>query len=172
VQLFVKTEKVITQDEAMALQQSLQQKMMAAQQREMMAYASEQLKKDDVVLQDYIKKNNLTVKKTPSGMYYQILKAGTGANAKAGQKVSVNYTGTLLSGKVFDSSEKQGKPIEFPLGQGQVIPGWDEGLTLLNKGSRAILLIPSTLAYGQRGAGADIPADSPLRFEVELVDVK
>jgi len=166
------TEKLIDRKEADLMQQELQQKMMAKQQQEMMSYAAEQLKKDDVVLQDYIKKNNLTVKKTPSGIYYQILKAGAGANAKPGQKVSVNYTGTLLSGKEFDSSAKVGKPFEFPLGQGQVIPGWDEGIALLNKGSRAILLIPSTLAYGQRGAGADIPADSPLRFEVELVDVK
>jgi FKBP-type peptidyl-prolyl cis-trans isomerase FkpA len=74
---------------------------------------------------------------------------------------------------VFDSSEKMGnKPIEFPLGVGQVIPGWDKGIALLNKGSKATLLIPSSLAYGQRGAGQDIPADSPLRFDVELVDVK
>jgi FKBP-type peptidyl-prolyl cis-trans isomerase FkpA len=86
--------------------------------------------------------------------------------------VSVNYNGTLLSGKQFDSSDKAGKPIDFPIGQGAVIPGWDEGIALLNKGSRAILLIPSALAYGTRGAGADIPANAPLRFEVELVDVQ
>jgi FKBP-type peptidyl-prolyl cis-trans isomerase len=172
ITLLVKADKLQSRDEAMAAAQADQQKMMAEQQRKMMSYAAEQLKKDDVVLQDYIKKNNLTVKKTPSGMYYQVLKPGVGSNAKSGQKVSVNYTGSLLSGKVFDSSDKAGKPFEFPLGQGQVIPGWDEGIALLNKGSRAILLIPSTLAYGQRGAGADIPADSPLRFEVELVDVK
>ena len=73
---------------------------------------------------------------------------------------------------MFDSSDKAGKPIDFPMGQGAVIPGWDEGIALLNKGSKAILLIPSSLAYGTRGAGADIPANSPLRFEVELVDVQ
>ncbi|GAA4359929.1 hypothetical protein GCM10023185_27060 [Hymenobacter saemangeumensis] len=173
VVMHLATEKLIDEAAAMAMQQELQQKMMAQQQKEMMAYASEQLKKDDVVLQEYIKKNNLVgMKKTPSGMYYQVTKPGTGPKAKPGQTVSVNYMGTLLTGKMFDSSEKSGKPFDFPLGQGQVIPGWDEGIALLNKGSRAILLIPSTLAYGQRGAGADIPADSPLRFEVELVDIK
>ncbi|MBR7722678.1 FKBP-type peptidyl-prolyl cis-trans isomerase [Microvirga sp. SRT04] len=112
------------------------------------------------------------MQKTPSGIYYQVLKPGTGAKPNTGQMVSVNYKGTLLSGKEFDSSDKMGKPIDFPLGLGQVIPGWDEGISLLNKGSRAILLIPSSLAYGPRGAGADIPVDSPLRFEVELVDVQ
>ena len=188
------TPKLITQAEAQALQPELQKRAMASQMKQRMAspeYAKQmqtqkdaqakmmatpevaaQLKKDDAVLQDYIKKNNLTVQKTPSGIYYQVLKPGTGAKPTPGQTVSVNYNGTLLSGKLFDSSDKAGKPIEFPLGQGAVIPGWDEGIALLNKGSKAILLIPSPLAYGTRGAGADIPADSPLRFEVELVGIQ
>ncbi|WP_052732555.1 FKBP-type peptidyl-prolyl cis-trans isomerase [Hymenobacter terrenus] len=188
------TPKLLTQAEAQAMQPELQKRAMAAQMKKRMAspeYAKQmqaqkeaqakmlatpavqaQLKKDDAILQDYIKKNNLTVQKTPSGIYYQVLKPGTGAKPTPGQTVSVNYNGTLLSGKLFDSSEKTGKPIDFPIGQGAVIPGWDEGIALLNKGSKAILLIPSSLAYGSRGAGADIPADSPLRFEVELVDVQ
>ncbi len=188
------TDKLISSEEANAMQPELQKRAMAAQMKQRMAspeYAKQmqdqkdaqakmlatpavaaQMKKEDALLQEYAKKNNLTVQKTPSGVYYQILKQGTGPVAKAGQTVSVNYNGTLLSGKLFDSSDKAGKPIEFPLGQGAVIPGWDEGIALLNKGSKAILLIPSPLAYGSRGAGADIPADSPLRFEVELVDVQ
>ena len=188
------TNKLATQAEAQAMQPELQKRAMAAQMKQRMAspeYAKQvaaqkaeqakmmaapevvtQFKKDDVVLQEYIKKNNLTMQKTPSGLYYQVLKAGTGPKPKVGQTVSVNYNGTLLSGKLFDSSDKQGKPIDFPIGQGQVIPGWDEGILLLNKGSKAILLIPSPLAYGTRSAGADIPANSPLRFEVELVDVQ
>ena len=188
------TDKLITQAEAQAMQPELQKRAMAAQMKQRMAspeYAKQmqgqkdaqakmmatpavaaQLKKDDAVLQDYIKKNNLTVKKTASGVYYQVLKPGTGALPKPGQTVSVNYNGTLLSGKLFDSSDKAGKPIDFPIGQGAVIPGWDEGIALLNKGSKAILLIPSSLAYGTRGAGADIPADLPLRFEVELVGIQ
>ncbi|HEX8504040.1 MAG TPA: FKBP-type peptidyl-prolyl cis-trans isomerase [Hymenobacter sp.] len=186
--------KLITEAEAQGMQADLQKASMKAQMKKSMAspeFAKQmkaqkeaqakalaepavqaQFKKDDAVLQEYIKKNNLTVQKTPSGIYYQVLKPGTGAKPTPGQTVSVNYNGTLLSGKQFDSSEKQGKPIDFPIGVGQVIPGWDEGIALLNKGSRAILLIPSPLAYGPRGAGADIPADSPLRFEVELVDVQ
>ena len=195
VQMFVSTtNKLITQEEAQAMQPELQKRAMAAQLKQRMAspeYAKQmqtqkdaqakamaepavqaQMKKDDAMLQEYIKKNGLTVQKTPSGVYYQVLKPGTGATPKAGQTVSVNYNGTLLSGKQFDSSDKAGKPIDFPIGQGAVIPGWDEGIALLNKGSRAILLIPSALAYGTRGAGADIPANAPLRFEVELVDVQ
>ncbi|GAC1589203.1 MAG: hypothetical protein NVS3B25_06600 [Hymenobacter sp.] len=188
------TPKLITQAEAQALQPELQKRAMASQMKQRLAspeYAKQmqaqkdaqakamaapavvaQLKKDDAVLQDYIKKNNLKVQKTPSGIYYQVLKPGTGPTPKPGQTVSVNYNGTLLSGKLFDSSEKSGRPIDFPIGQGAVIPGWDEGIALLNKGSKAILLIPSPLAYGPRGAGADIPADSPLRFEVELVGIQ
>ena len=188
------TGKLITQAEAQAMQPELQKHAMAAQLKQRMAspdYAKQmqaqkdaqakmmaspavvaQLKKDDAVLQEYIKKNSLTMQKTASGVYYQVLKPGTGSKPKAGQTVSVNYNGTLLSGKLFDSSDKAGKPIDFPIGQGAVIPGWDEGIALLNKGSKAILLIPSSLAYGPRAMGTDIPADSPLRFEVELVDVQ
>ena len=172
VVLHVATRALIDQAAAMAMQQDLQQKMMAEQQRQMMAFAGDQLKKDDAALQAYAKQKNLTVKKTPSGIYYVITTPGTGPVAKQGQTVAVNYTGTLLDGKVFDSSAKAGKPIEFPLGQGRVIPGWDEAVALLNKGSKATFLIPSTLAYGQQGAGADIPANAPLRFDVELVNVK
>ncbi|WP_233169273.1 FKBP-type peptidyl-prolyl cis-trans isomerase [Hymenobacter sp. BT523] len=188
------TGKLIDQAEAQAMQPELQKRAMAAQLKQRMASpefkkqmeaqkaaqakalaepaVQAQFKKDDAVLQDYIKKNNLTMQKTASGIYYQVLKPGTGAKPTSGQTVSVNYSGTLLSGKEFDSSAKAGKPIDFPIGQGAVIPGWDEGIALLNKGSRAILLIPSPLAYGTRGAGADIPANSPLKFEVELVDVQ
>jgi FKBP-type peptidyl-prolyl cis-trans isomerase len=89
--------------------------------------------------------------------------------------VSVGYTGSTLDGKEFDSSYKNpqtnGKPIEFPIGQGAVIRGWDEGIALLNKGSKATFLIPSTMAYGPQEQ-AKIPANSVLRFDVELVDIK
>jgi FKBP-type peptidyl-prolyl cis-trans isomerase len=168
--MFVKVDKVQTREEAMADQQ----KAMADMQQKMMAHAKDQLKKDDVILQNYIKKNNLTAQRDSSGIYYVVTQPGAGPKPKQGQTVSVQYKGTLLDGKEFDSSAKGngGKPIAFALGVGQVIPGWDKGIALLNKGSKATLLIPSSLAYGQRGAGADIPADAPLRFDVELVDVK
>jgi len=168
--MYVKVDKVQTKEEAMADQQ----KSMVEAQQKMMAHAKEQLKKDDVLLQDYIKKNNLTAQRDTSGIYYVVTQPGAGAKPKQGQTVSVQYRGTLLDGKEFDSSAKgnSGKPISFALGVGQVIPGWDKGIALLSKGSKATLLIPSSLAYGQRGAGADIPADAPLRFDVELVDIK
>lgn len=174
VVLHVATRALIDQPAAMAMQQELQQKMMAEQQRQMMAFAGDQLKKDDAALQAYAKAKNLTgLKKTPSGIYYLITAPGAGPAAKQGQTVTMKYTGSLLDGKVFDSSDKHpDPPFSFPLGQGKVIPGWDEAVALLNKGSKATFLIPSTLAYGQQGAGADIPANSPLRFEVELMDVK
>ncbi len=170
----VKTDKLITQQEEAAMEQTLQQKMMEQQQKQMLAYAETQNKKDEVTLQDYLKKNNLTpTGKTPGGVYYIITQPGTGAKPKAGQQVSLQYKGMLLSGKEFDSSAKHGgQPFSYVTGRGQVIPGWDEGVAILSKGAKATLLIPSSLAYGERGAGADIPANSPLRFDVELVDVK
>ncbi|UOG75591.1 FKBP-type peptidyl-prolyl cis-trans isomerase [Hymenobacter tibetensis] len=169
--MLVKAQKVQSREEAMADQQ----KAMVAQQQQMVAHAAEQSKKDDAVLQEYVKKNNLNVQKDTSGVYYVVTTPGTGPKPKTGQTVSVKYKGMLLDGKVFDSSEKapnNGKPIDFAIGVGQVIPGWDRAIPLLSKGSKATLLIPSPLAYGQRGAGTDIPADAPLRFDVELVDVK
>ena len=173
VQLFVSTDKLIERPEAEKLQQSLQIKAIAAQQKEVAAYATTQGAKDDVIIQDYMKKNGLKMQKDASGIYYQILKPGTGPNVAAGQRVSMNYAGMLLSGKEFDSSAKHGgQPFEFTLGRGEVIPGWDKGVALLNKGSRAIFLIPAPLAYGKAGAGADIPADSPLKFDVEVLDIK
>jgi len=170
ITVLVKADKIQTRDEAMAAQQ----KMMMDAQQKMLVHAKEQLKKDDVILQDYIKKNNLTAQRDTSGIYYIITQPGKGAKPTVGQTVSVQYKGTLLNGKEFDSSAKGngGKPIEFVMGVGQVIPGWDKGIALLPEGSKAVLLIPSSLAYGQRGAGADIPADAPLRFDVELAGVK
>ena len=174
ITVLVKADKLQSREEATRDAQADQQKMMVEQQRKTMAYAETQNKKDEVILQDYLKKNNLTAQKTPSGVYYIITRPGSGTKAQAGQTVSVQYKGTLLDGKEFDSSAKSngGKPIEFALGQGRVIPGWDEGIALLNKGSKATLIIPSSLAYGERGSGATIPANSPLRFDVELTDVK
>ncbi|MGI4742378.1 MAG: FKBP-type peptidyl-prolyl cis-trans isomerase [Janthinobacterium lividum] len=172
----VKTDKLISREEEQAMEQTLQQKMMAEQQKQMQAYAATQNKKDEVVIQDYLKKNNLAAqaKKTPGGVYYIVTQAGAGAQPKPGQTVSVQYRGTLLDGKEFDSSAKssQGKPFTYPLGRGQVIPGWDEGMAMLSKGAKATLLIPSSLAYGERGSLPAIPANSPLRFDVELVDIQ
>jgi FKBP-type peptidyl-prolyl cis-trans isomerase FkpA len=171
----VKTDKLISREEEMAMEQTLQQKMMEQQQKQMQAYAETQNKKDEVVLQEYLKKNNLTpTGKTPGGVYYIVTQAGTGAKPKPGQLVSVQYRGLLLDGKEFDSSAKSGggKPLSYPIGRGQVIPGWDDGVSQLAKGTKATLLIPSSMAYGEHGSPPAIPANSPLRFDVELVDVK
>jgi FKBP-type peptidyl-prolyl cis-trans isomerase FkpA len=139
--------------------------------KSMQAEQEEQMKKDDDVLQKYIKEKGLNVQKTPSGLYYVIEKEGAGELATPGKTVSVHYTGTLLDGTKFDSSVDRGQPFEFVLGQGRVIRGWDEGIALLKKGAKAKLLIPSSMAYGSRSAGT-IPANSPLIFDVELLDIK
>ena len=108
---------------------------------------------------------------TDSGLRYQIIQEGAGQQAAAGQTVSVHYKGQLLDGTVFDSSFKRQQPIDFVLGHGQVIPGWDEGVSLLKVGDKARFVIPSNLAYGSRGAGGVIPPDAVLIFDVELVAV-
>lgn len=110
--------------------------------------------------------------KTNSGLEYIEIQAGTGAQATAGKTVSVHYTGKLQNGKVFDSSLTRGVPIDFPLGTGRVIKGWDEGIALMKVGGKAQLVIPPELGYGARGAGGVIPPNATLIFDVELVDVK
>ena len=109
------------------------------------------------------------MKKTASGLYYTITKEGEGEHPPKGANVSVHYKGTLVDGTVFDSSYQRDQPIEFSVGVGQVIPGWDEGILLLNKGAAARFVIPSHLGYGAQGAGGVIPADATLIFEVELI---
>ena len=109
------------------------------------------------------------MKKTVSGLYYTITKEGEGEHPPKGANVSVHYKGTLVDGTVFDSSYQRDQPIEFSVGVGQVIPGWDEGILLLNKGAAARFVIPSHLGYGAQGAGGVIPADATLIFEVELI---
>jgi len=109
--------------------------------------------------------------KTQSGLEYIEVEAGTGAQAKAGDTVSVHYTGKFQDGKVFDSSVSRGKPITFPLGKGNVIKGWDEGIALMKVGGKAQLIIPPNLAYGERGASGAIPPNSTLVFDVELVSI-
>ncbi len=111
-------------------------------------------------------------KKTESGLRYQILQEGAGNKAETGKTVSVHYKGQLADGTVFDSSYKRNQPIDFPLGVGQVIPGWDEGIGLLKIGDKARFVIPSHLGYGAQGAGGVIPPNATLVFDVELLEVK
>jgi FKBP-type peptidyl-prolyl cis-trans isomerase len=123
-------------------------------------------------LQKYLKDNKITTKPTASGLYYIEKVKGTGPQIHAGSKVSVQYTGTLLNGKKFDSSRDHGgKPFDVEVGKGNVIKGWDEGLLHMSKGSRATLICPSKIAYGEQEMGS-IPAFSSLVFDIEVVDVK
>lgn len=111
-------------------------------------------------------------KKTDSGLRYQIIQNGNGDKAEKGKQISVHYKGQLADGTVFDSSYQRKQPIDFTVGIGQVIKGWDEGLQLLQVGDKARLVIPSHLAYGSQGAGGVIPPDATLIFDLELMDVK
>ncbi|MFV8224750.1 peptidylprolyl isomerase [Christiangramia aquimixticola] len=109
---------------------------------------------------------------TDSGLRYQIIQKGDGAQAEKGKTVAVHYKGQLADGTVFDSSYKRNQPLEFPIGVGHVIQGWDEGIQLLQVGDKARLVIPSHLGYGERGAGGVIPPNATLIFDVELMNVK
>ena len=121
-------------------------------------------------LTEYLAKNKVTVDPTPSGLYYVQTQEGNGEKPEVGMMAQVHYTGKLLDGTVFDSSIERGEPISFPLGVGQVIPGWDEGIMMMSKGEKGVLYIPYYLAYGDRQAGDKITPFSNLMFEVELVD--
>ncbi|MDA3911465.1 MAG: FKBP-type peptidyl-prolyl cis-trans isomerase [Bacteroidales bacterium] len=132
-------------------------------------HASEEMELE--LLENYLKITNVTVEPTESGLYYVPIQAGSGDKAKSDDKVSVHYTGSLISGKVFDSSIGK-SPIQFTLGKGQVIPGWDEGIAMMKKGEKAKLIIPSKLAYGKRGKGENILPYSTLVFDVELINIQ
>lgn len=168
--------KVQTMEEAMAERNAAMEKVKAESGKLKAAEAANTAA--------YLKTNNINATTTASGLKYVVQSVGTKPKPLNGDTVYVNYTGRTLDGKVFDSSveadAKAGglnqpgrtyEPIDFALGSGRVIKGWDEGLLLLNEGSKARFIIPSDLAYGERGAGADIKPYSTLIFDVELVKV-
>jgi FKBP-type peptidyl-prolyl cis-trans isomerase len=130
---------------------------------------------DEELLQNYFKTNHIKALKAESGLYYTINKPGKGAVIKSGQTASVYYTGKLLDGTVFDTNTDttfhHTDPFKFEVGKGRVISGWDQGVTLLNKGAKATLYLPSRLGYGSRGQGKKIPPNSILIFDVELLDI-
>lgn len=163
--------------------QAWQTEMMQKQQAKEEENAVKQLEEDIAIIDGYLSENGIEAQKTESGMSYVITQEGNGENASSGATVKVNYTGHVLNGEYFDSSiEEVAKekglftpgrtygPFEFQLGTGAVIKGWDEGIALLNKGSKATLYIPSPLAYGPRQRSAQIGPNSILVFDVELVD--
>ncbi len=130
---------------------------------------------DDKILSDYLAKNNITATKTARGTYVEIQNPGTGDQVENGKAITVDYKGMTLSGKVFDqsydSTGKSVKPYTFMVGERGAIEGWPDGLVYFKKGGKGRLFIPSHLAYGTRGAGADIPGNTPLIFEVSILDV-
>ncbi|MBL6964054.1 MAG: FKBP-type peptidyl-prolyl cis-trans isomerase [Bacteroidetes bacterium] len=145
-----------------------QQKM----QEEQMSKTNEIAAKNRVIGETFLNENRNKegVKTTPSGLQYKIISEGEGPNPSPTDMVTVHYRGKLIDGTVFDASYDRGEPIEFALNQ--VIPGWTEGVQLMNKGSKYEFYIPSNLAYGDKGAGEVIPAGSTLIFEVELLSFK
>jgi len=152
----------------------MQRVMMSLQERSMKKMQEEMSKKADSVKKigaDWLEKNKQKpgVKVTSSGLQYYAIKEGTGPKPTPQSTVKVHYTGTLIDGKVFDSSVQRGEPVEFPLAN--VIPGWQEALLLMPVGSKYSIAIPSNLAYGDQGAGDRIPPGSTLLFEVELLEI-
>ncbi|WP_230678861.1 FKBP-type peptidyl-prolyl cis-trans isomerase [Hymenobacter properus] len=141
----------------------------ACQKEETVDYAAV----DEGHIKKYIADNNITnAQRQASGLYYvPVTTVPTAQKAVAGKTVSVLYTGTFLDGKVFDASKNRYTPISFVLGNNQVIKGWDEGIALMRKGEKSVLLIPSALGYKDQQAGS-IPPNTVLRFEVELVDIQ
>jgi FKBP-type peptidyl-prolyl cis-trans isomerase len=130
---------------------------------------------DEAIIKKHLDDNKITTaQRQTSGLYFvPVTTVPAGVQAMAGKTVSVLYTGRFMDGRVFDASALHGnKPIDFVLGRGQVIAGWDEGIALMRKGEKAELFIPSALAYGPAGSRGSIPPNAVLRFEVELTDVK
>jgi FKBP-type peptidyl-prolyl cis-trans isomerase len=173
---------IVSEDKAREIQSAI----VAKQNEKAMLAETEQLAKDTVLIANYLKEKSLVAQKTTTGIRYIVTKPGKGENAKTGQAVRVNYSGYLLDGTCFDSSvesiarannvyneaRQPYEPLSLTLGMQQVIPGWEEAISLMNKGSKMSVYIPSTLAYGVQGRGAMIPGNSILMFEMELIDIK
>ena len=158
---------VLTLEEMGEILTAYQQEMQMKQMAEMAAEAA----KNEKSSQDYLDKNAKLdgVVTLPSGLQYKIVKAGEGASPKAESKVQVHYSGTLMDGTEFDSSYKRGEPASFPVNG--VIAGWTEALQLMKEGAKWQLVIPSELAYAERGAPPMIPPNATLLFDVELLKI-
>jgi FKBP-type peptidyl-prolyl cis-trans isomerase len=182
MQYFIKLVSIKPKAQVQKEQNEAFMKQMKEQQAKQKAAEAKQLIKDDNTLKAFFTQKHITPLKTASGLYYTIKEEGKGDKAIAGDSVCLNYNGTLLDGTKFDSNTdtafKHAQPLWFVLGKGAVIKGWDEGVALLNIGSKAVFYIPSTLAYGAQarpGGGANpkgIPANSILLFDVELLSSK
>jgi FKBP-type peptidyl-prolyl cis-trans isomerase FklB len=158
----------LSEEEARATLTELQNEMRKKQQEKMQQAADENKKEGDAFLT--ANKAKAGVVTLPSGLQYKVLTAGTGPKPTASDSVVCNYRGTLIDGKEFDSSYKRGEPATFPVGG--VIKGWTEALQLMPVGSKWQLVVPSDLAYGERGQGGDIGPNATLIFEVELLSIQ
>ena len=158
---------LMTEQEMATVLSNLATRVQAAQMEKLKKQATENLKAGEAFLADNSEKAGVTT--LPSGLQYKVITAGTGKSPQKSDKVTVHYRGTLIDGTEFDSSYSRNKPATF--GVGQVIPGWTEALQLMKEGDKWELVVPSKLAYGERGAGARVPANSTLVFEVELISV-
>jgi FKBP-type peptidyl-prolyl cis-trans isomerase len=161
------TKAPLSQEEMQKTVAELQQRLMAARQKEIKAMAGKNLAEGKAFLEENKKKEG--VKTRPSGLQYKVLTAGSGKTPKATDEVTVNYKGMFINGTEFDSSYKRGQPATFQVDK--VIRGWTEALQLMKEGSKWQLFIPPELGYGDRGGGP-IPPNSTLIFEVELISVK
>lgn len=142
-----------------------EEEMQRRKEEEAMAARAE----EQTAMDNYLRENYPDAIPSRTGLYYHRIQIGTGDQPVPGSMVKVHYTGYLLDGTKFDSSFDRGQPYEFPLGQGEVIKGWDEGISYMRKGETGVLIVPSSLGYGERGSRS-IPPFSSLVFEVELVD--
>lgn len=158
---------VLTPEEMQAAMTSLQQQVQQQQQEKSKAEGAKNKAEGDAFLAT--NKDRPGVKTTASGLQYEVLTEGTGPSPKATDQVTVNYKGTLIDGKTFDSSYDKGQPATFALNQ--VVAGWTEGLQLMKVGSKYKLYVPATLGWGDRGAGGDIGPNAVTIFEVELLSI-
>jgi FKBP-type peptidyl-prolyl cis-trans isomerase len=157
----------LSQEELDGVMQSFVQDMEAAQQKKASEQANNNLEKGEQFLAE--NKDKEGVETTDSGLQYKVVEEGDGPSPDADDSVTVHYTGKLIDGTVFDSSRKRGEPVTFPVDA--VIPGWTEALQLMKQGAKYELYIPADLAYGERGAGAQIGPNETLIFDVELIGV-
>jgi FKBP-type peptidyl-prolyl cis-trans isomerase len=147
------------------------EKKQAEDQKKQAEANSVRMAEEKSIIEKYVADNKITVKPSASGLYFMEKHKGSGEKIVAGDTVYVKYTGKTLDGKVFDSSDRSPVPVKFQIGVGQVIKGWDEAVTKMNVGGKISILLPSSLAYGDRGAGEQIPPFSPLLFDVEVYKV-
>ena len=160
-------EALMTEEEMRTVMMTMANRLQAEQMEKMKKQGAENIKAGEAFLAENAGKEGVTT--LPSGLQYKVITAGEGKSPQKSDKVTVNYRGTLIDGTEFDSSYSRGKPATF--GVGQVIPGWTEALQLMKEGDKWEIVIPSKLGYGERGAGAKIPPNSTLVFEVELISV-